>query len=107
MNLETMKKQMTDKAHAHHEAMQGMSEKAAFRYIKNIITNADVMVGIRQDFAEPNGVGLHVIKGQRALAGIVASGEAERLRWEAVPCTEVEQAIATQNILGDGAQKLA
>src|ERR1700683_4002040 len=48
-------------------AMCGMSRRAAFRYVETIVADAEVVIGVWQDPREPNGVGLHVIKGLRHL----------------------------------------
>ena len=47
-------------------AMCGMSRRAAFRYVETIVADAEVVIGVWQDPREPNGVGLHVIKGLSA-----------------------------------------
>ena len=56
-------------------AMRGMSKRAAFRYVETIVADAEVVIGVWQDPSEPNGVGLHMIKGLWHLMTATASGE--------------------------------
>jgi hypothetical protein len=82
-------------------AMRGMSNHAAFRYIETIVADAEVVIGIWQDRSEPDGVGLHVIKGLQHLLTATASGEPARVRVDAVPCIDREQALAAEQQFGD------
>jgi hypothetical protein len=82
-------------------AMCGMSRRAAFRYVESIVADAEVVIGVWQDPREPNGVGLHVIKGLRHLMTAAASGEPARVSVEAVPCIDREQAVAAEQRFGD------
>jgi hypothetical protein len=43
-------------ADQHPTAMYGMSERAAFQYLENIIARAEVAIGVWPDANEPNGV---------------------------------------------------
>ena len=82
-------------------AMRGMSKRAAFHYVETIVADAEVVIGVWQDPSEPNGVGLHVIKGLRHLMTATASGEPPRVRVDAVPYTDREQALAAEQRFGD------
>jgi hypothetical protein len=97
-----LKEQMVEIANRHQEAMQGMNSRAAGAYVRDAIANAPIMFGVYQDLGEPNGVGMHVIKGKRELQVSVASNETIQTRIDAVPCIELEQAIAAEQVLGDG-----
>jgi len=77
-------------------AMRGMTKRAAFRYIETIVADAEVVIGLWQDPSEPNSVGLHVIKGLRHLMTAAASGEPPRVRVDAVPYIDREQAVAAE-----------
>jgi hypothetical protein len=82
-------------------AMRGMSKRAAFHYVETIVADAEVVIGVWQDPSEPNGVGLHVIKGLRQVMTATASGEPPRVRVDAVPCIDREQAVAAEQRFGD------
>jgi hypothetical protein len=92
---------MIELANRRQLAMRGMSNHAAFRYVAAIVADAEVVIGIWQDRSEPNGVGLHVIKGLRHLMTATATGEPARVLVDAVPCIDREQAVAAEQQLGD------
>lgn len=68
--------------------------------VKQIIAEHDLVFGIFQESTCPDGVGAWIIKGRRRLESIVSSGEAEPLKWSAIPCTSLEHAVAVQRVLG-------
>jgi hypothetical protein len=92
---------MIELANRRRLAMRGMSKRAAFRYLETIVADAEVGIGIWQDASEPNSVGLHVIKGLWHLMTNTASGEPARVRVDAVPCIDREQAVAAGQRFGD------
>jgi uncharacterized Zn-finger protein len=94
--------EMTEMANQHHEAMQGMTEREAADYVKGVIGSATIVYGVYQDAEAPNGVGLHIIKGKREMQVGVASRETIQVRVAAIPCIELEQAIAAEQVYGDG-----
>jgi hypothetical protein len=98
-------RQMTDIANGHQIAMRGMSGQAALAYVKDIIDNATIVIGIYQDVTSPNGVGMHVIKGAPELQAVVASGKTDQFAAASIPCIDLEQAIAAEQKLGDGLPK--
>ena|ERR1035437_3953149 len=102
---QVLKSQMVERANAHTSAMQGMNEKSAFGYMRSVIDANQVVFGVYQDTGEPDGVGMHLIKGSRELQAVVVSGRLEGLRVDAVPRESFEQAIAAEQKLGDGAHK--
>ncbi|WP_029585867.1 hypothetical protein [Bradyrhizobium sp. URHD0069] len=98
-------RQMTDISNRHQQAMQGMSEREAGTYVKRTIDAATIVVGIFADAGSPNGVGMHVIKGSRELQVVIASGQPDQFLIDAIPCMELEQAIAAERVWGDGQVK--
>jgi hypothetical protein len=108
-----MRRRMTDVANKHREEMRGMSEKEALQFVNQVINGAEIVWGVYQDATQPNGVGIHIIKGRRALSTIVGSeqfvgkGFAFEMRMSAVPCNDLEQAVATEQVLGDGKEPQA
>jgi hypothetical protein len=103
-----MRRRMTDLANEHAKEMQGMTDKEALQFVKRVINDAEVVWGVYQDATQPNGVGLHIIKGRRALSTIskseqfVGKGFSFEMRFSAIRCDCLEQAIATEQVLGDG-----
>jgi len=98
-------RQLTDKANAHQEAMQDMTGGEAAEYVKGIIDNSTLVFGVFPDAKAPNGVSFHVIKGIREVQVVDASGKADQFSTDAVPCIELEQAIAAEEMWGDGQLK--
>ena len=73
--------------------------------VQKLIDSHDVVWGVWQDAAEPYGVGLHLIKGERAL---LAENKAKPPSRTALPCSCAEEAVALQEELGEpGATNLA
>jgi hypothetical protein len=103
MNEADFTRLMTERANAHRDAMRGMSEQAAMKYVRQIIADNDVVVGVWQEPTARYKVGIHVIKGRQRLEAIMAARVAERLRSDAVPCIELEQAVAAEQVFDDKA----
>ena len=91
---------MTERANAHQDAMRGMSDKAATKYVREIVADNDVVFGVWQEPAAPYGVGIRPIKGRQWLEAITTSGVPEMLRLNAVPCAEEAQAVAAEQVFG-------
>jgi hypothetical protein len=106
MKRDDIKKIAVKMANEHGRAMRGMSEEAAFVYIKDVIDNADIVFGVWQDSDEPLGVGTLIIKGENQIQAAVAGDEPTKRSITAIPCNEAEQAFAVRDTLGDGAAKL-
>ena len=83
--------------------MRGMTPDAGFKYIGQIVSDNDVVVGLFPDPAEPHGVGIYLIKGRGQLEALRAGGITEGLYCDAVPCVELEHAIAAEQRFGDKA----
>lgn len=79
-----------------------MSEHDALSYVRDCIENAPIAVGVYADQNEPDGVGLHLIKGRRELHALLANGGERQYRVAAIPCVSLEQATAVEQVLGDG-----
>lgn len=88
-------------------ADEDMTEEEIDVYIKNIIEKATVVFGVYPDKSS-NEFGVHIIKGRREIGVFLASwGVApyEDGTITAIPCTGVEQAMAAEDLLGDGLLK--
>jgi hypothetical protein len=104
-NTEALLRRMTEIANKHHAEMEGMSEEQAAAFVQRIIDGAAIVFGVFLDAEALTGVGMHIIKGDRVLQAIVASGEAADLTFTAVPCSSPEQAVAVERVWGDGRTK--
>ncbi len=80
--------------------------------VNRIISNCDLVFGIWQDYREPHGVGVSIIKGVRRLLAIEESGrprfhsgqklpKAMPTKWSAIKCLNAEYAEAARRMLGD------
>jgi hypothetical protein len=49
----------------------------------------------------PNGVGTYIIKGDRLLRGVIANNKGQSVRFAAIPCECLEQAIALKQGAGE------
>jgi len=87
-------------ADLHYEVMEGMSDDEVGAYVKSVIDAATIVFGTYPDAGSPDGVGLHIIKGKRELA----SGRSDQFPTTAIPCLELELAVAAEKMFGDGAR---
>jgi hypothetical protein len=69
--------------------------------VKRIFASHDVVWGVWQDHREPDGVGMRLIKGQSLLQRIVDRRQSEQVRMTAIPCDNLEHAVAAQRALGE------
>lgn len=69
--------------------------------IKEAMAENDIVFGVWQDATEPDGVGIHVIKGHRRVVEIASGTAAAEVKVTAIPCECAEQAVAAQRILGE------
>jgi hypothetical protein len=100
-----LRRRMTDAANEHHETLKGMIGKEKGQYVRGVIDAATVVFGVYQDAEQPNGVGMHIIKGKRELQVAIASGGETMVTMDAVPCECLEQAIAAEQTWGDALLK--
>jgi hypothetical protein len=66
-----------------------------------MIDESDVVLGVWKDDAEPDGVGVIVIKGDQLLANIGQSGQTVPPRMTAIPCDCAEMAFAAKEAFGE------
>jgi hypothetical protein len=69
--------------------------------VVRMIDESDVVLGIWKDDAEPDGVGVIVIKGEQLLANIGQSGQTVLPRMTAIPCDCGEMALAAKVTFGE------
>jgi hypothetical protein len=104
-----MKKQIVELANAAIPLLDGTT-----RPMKKILDEHEVVWGVWQDPAEPDGVGMLLIKGHRRLAAIasradpapdgttpIRQGGGEMLKVGAIPFNSFEHAVAAQEVLGE------
>jgi hypothetical protein len=92
--------EMLSLADRHYEVMEGMSDDEVGAYVKTVIDAATIVFGTYPDAGSPDGVGMYIIKGTRELA----SGRSDQFPMTAIPCLELELAIAAEKMFGDGAR---
>jgi hypothetical protein len=100
--FEQFKANSVEIANAHTVAMKDMNEREAMDYVRGIVADNDIVVAVWQDIAEPNGVGLLVVRGANMIREIVASGvTATGVKVSAVPCCDYAEAVTLWQVLGD------
>jgi hypothetical protein len=78
------------------EAIRGMSSKRAYKHVEKIVAMSDVVIGVYQDYAQPQGVGTLIIKGKDILEAVDKTGRTLTCRFGAIPCDDREQAEAAR-----------
>ena len=86
-SLPEFKKQLVDMANANDAVMDGTWEP-----VLDIIASNDVVFGVWQDYAEPNGVGFLAIKGENKLRELVATRTVGDFWVTAINCGKAEHA---------------
>jgi hypothetical protein len=95
------------KANAAKAEMRGMDLQARYNFVARVVAEAQVAVGVFPDPQEKDGFGHHLIKGRKELEASVANNATVKLMVAAIPCNDLEQAVATERVLGDSPDKLA
>jgi hypothetical protein len=88
-SLPEFRKQLVNMANASDEVMDGTMEP-----VLDIIASNDVVFGVWQDYAEPNGVGFLVIKGENKLRDLVGTSTVRDFSVTAINCGKAEHAEA-------------
>jgi hypothetical protein len=78
-----------------------MSDEAAKAYVRKIVADNDLVIGVWREPAARFGVGIHPIKGRRLLVEAVAVHASLNVRLGAVPCVDREQAVAAERVFGN------
>ncbi|CAJ0857101.1 hypothetical protein AMST5_00983 [freshwater sediment metagenome] len=99
--LETQIRTLAKEANALRVRMAAMSDAERFKMVKGLVDAHRVAIGIYPDADEPLGVGAHIIKGVNILADIAMGDKAVTLDVVAIPCIELEQAIAAADVWGE------
>jgi hypothetical protein len=94
-------RRMIGAANRHHAAMQGMTDNQAASYVRRTVEAAVIAFGVYPNAGAPHGMGLYVIKGGRYLQSIILSGQQDRFPIDAIPCDDLEQAMAAEEAFGD------
>ena len=93
-----------DKAHfvemANELTASGLLDGTMVPVLK-LIDRTDIVVAVWQDAQEPDGVGMLIVKGDRALLTIVADAQTKAVTMAAIPCICAEQAIALKEVAGE------
>ena len=91
------KAQIVETANAVGAEMAGCGIEA-FRLL---LAANDVAFGIWQDRAEPDGVGMLVLKGQQTLREVIVAGKSRAVALTAIPCRCLEEAEALRRTIGE------
>jgi hypothetical protein len=97
--IDAERRKMIRAADLHYEVMEDMSDDEVVAY-KTVIDAATIVFGTYPDAGLPDGVGMYIIKGKRELA----SGRSDQFPTTAIPCLELELAVAAEKMFGDGAR---
>jgi hypothetical protein len=69
--------------------------------VVRLVAESDVVLGVWKDDAEPDGVGVIVIKGDQVLANIGQRGQTVPPRMMALPCDCAEMALAAKEAFSE------
>jgi hypothetical protein len=72
-----------------------------FKYIKNVIDEADIVFAVWTDPSARGGVGWLLVKGQRLLSTCASGGAVIPAKIAGVPCTDDYQAHALLEVAGE------
>ena len=92
-------KALIDEAEERRLLLVAHGEKGSMALIEAWVVEADVVVGVWNDPSSKGGIGWYVIKGEYHLQAIAAENTAQDLNMVALPCIEIEQAVALQRCL--------
>jgi hypothetical protein len=95
------RKKLAEDAADVRERMRGLDAASAFKFVKKIFDEAEVVFGVWDDSTQPEGIGFRAIKGQNEFREVVATNRAQQMHIRVVPCIEEEQAIAAERVFGD------
>jgi hypothetical protein len=76
-------------------------DQARWRHVRDLVDRHEVVIGVWQDAAEPDGVGQMIIKGDRLLRAIGAGDTGRFTSISAIPCIQAEQAVALKQVAGE------
>jgi hypothetical protein len=90
-----LKSQLVEMANANDALMDGTMAP-----VLQLVAENEVVFAVWQDEAEPNGVGVMIVKGANKLRDVVATGKERSHRVTAIKCIEAEQAEALRLHVG-------
>jgi hypothetical protein len=98
VDVAAMKKAIVDMANWISNKFDQDNPEEYVRYVKALVDGADVAFAVWQDNAEPDGVGMMMIKGNRALLRLNGSSMG---KTAGIACKSRAHAIALQDALGE------
>ena len=101
-DLDDLNGYLVRRVNLHVEAMRRMNLKEAIRYVRDIIEQNDVVIGIFVETSDPEGIEVRVIKGTREMQVAAVRGRPEGLRIDAVPCDSFGQEVVAAQASGNG-----
>jgi hypothetical protein len=88
------KKHMLAKAIEVQSVLTGDCEQ-----IREMVAENELVLAIWQDERQSDGFGFLVLKGERLLASVANSKQANAAAWTVIPCLDAEQALAQKKRL--------
>jgi hypothetical protein len=86
---------LIDYANAHVAAMEYMTQQEADRYLRALIADKDVVLGLYQDVRVPDGIAMFTIKGADPfLTLVLGKATPDLLRWTGVHVADLATARA-------------
>ena len=92
--------QLCGRANVLRGQMSELNAQESMEVVTGILAKYDIVIGVWSDKDEPEGVGLHVIKGENLLSEIAAANKPNPIPIGVIPCNELEDAIAAAKLLG-------
>lgn len=92
--------QLAGRANVLRGQMSKLNAQESMEVVKGILAKYDIVIGVWSDKEEPEGVALHVIKGENLLSEIAAAEKPNSIQIGVIPCNELKDAIAAAKLLG-------
>jgi hypothetical protein len=94
--FDEMKRKIVESANANRTILTD-----DFEQVREMINTNDVVFGVWQDVAEPDGVGMLLVKGEQRLRECIADDKSVLCRILGIPCIEAAQAEALRQVAGE------
>lgn len=96
MTFDELKQVVVASANAQRMVLDG-----SFEQVREMVNANDLVFGIWRDAAEPDGIGMLLVKGEQRLREIVASDKPVACSIVGIPCVVAEQAEALRQVAGE------
>jgi hypothetical protein len=86
----------------HFEVMEDLTDDEVESYVRNVVDTTAIVFGSFPDPSQPEGVSTYIIKGAREVQTTLATRCWDQFSMTAIPCGNIELAIAAAEVYGDG-----